>query len=707
MEFNSVGVANQLNTNDEKSLDCSDAIQELHESLASLYEDNFNNAKDDFENQLGLLEHMTNQFENGISMLEAKGYLESTKYYSALQDVEKQNIAVLNKELADLEKYFSEAMASGEIEEYSEAWYSMQSDINGVKEAIAEANVELVEYAKTMREIEWGYFDYTQERIDQLTQESNFLIDLMSNSKLYDDKGQFTDEGTATMGLHAQNYNVYMAKSDAYAQEILEINKQLADDPYNVDLIKRREELLGLQQDSILAAEEEKQAIIDMVEEGINLELESLQDLIDKYNEALDSQKDLYDYQKRIAEQTKNISSLEKELSAYENDTSEETRAKLQKIKIELEAAKEDLKETEYEKMVSETKEILNSLYEEYEILLNERLDNTDMLISDMIDTANTNTDLINQTLNDAADNVGYTISENMRSIWDGSTGAIDGTLSKYGDNFTSQFTAIQAVLNSIQANTAAMVGASDKQADKVIEETKPVTKPSNPPPQNKPAPPKQPPQQQQKKISVGGKINAGSAKIYDYAGDTSGERQYYRNDPVYKVLKEQNGWLQVRYHKLSSGITGWFKKGDVKAYKTGGLVDYTGLAQLDGTPGKPELVLNATDTKNFLELKDTLREMAQKPLSLGGSNYGEFGALKLSGLADISGVLAGMRTHNGNTGNSIGEINITIPIDHVENYEDFVNKLRKDPKFERLVQAMTTDRLAGGSSLAKNKFKW
>ena len=41
--------------------------------------------------------------------------------------------------------------------------------------------------------------------------------------------------------------------------------------------------------------------------------------------------------------------------------------------------------------------------------------------------------------------------------------------------------------------------------------------------------------------------------------------------------------------------------------YKTGGLNTYTGPAWLDGTPSKPELVLNAQDTQNFLQLKDIL----------------------------------------------------------------------------------------------------
>ena len=39
----------------------------------------------------------------------------------------------------------------------------------------------------------------------------------------------------------------------------------------------------------------------------------------------------------------------------------------------------------------------------------------------------------------------------------------------------------------------------------------------------------------------------------------------------------------------------------DGKAYARGGLVDYTGLAWVDGTPDDPELMLNAGDTQNIL----------------------------------------------------------------------------------------------------------
>ena len=126
--------------------------------------------------------------------------------------------------------------------------------------------------------------------------------------------------------------------------------------------------------------------------------------------------------------------------------------------------------------------------------------------------------------------------------------------------------------------------------------------------------------------IKIGGLINAGKAQIYDYAGDKSGERQYFLNDPIYKVLDEKNGYLLTRWHKLNTGYTGWFKKSDVKAYAKGGLADFTGPAWLDGTKSKPELVLNARDTENFIQLKDILSNLLRGDTSSGnsGDNYFE-----------------------------------------------------------------------------------
>lgn len=61
------------------------------------------------------------------------------------------------------------------------------------------------------------------------------------------------------------------------------------------------------------------------------------------------------------------------------------------------------------------------------------------------------------------------------------------------------------------------------------------------------------------------------------------------------------------------------------KGYKTGGLADYTGLAWLDGTKSKPEMVLNAKDTENLITLKDILAASLRNTSQSGngsGDNY-------------------------------------------------------------------------------------
>lgn len=703
------------------------------ESINKVYEDLFNNISNDFDNKLNEIQHLSNSYDTGISMLETKGYLSSVNFYTALQDKQRDSIDLLKQELTSLEQAFAESGA----EEFSDEWFEMRGKILDVNQAIQEGELSLLEYAKAMREIEWEHFDYLQERISDITTEADFLIDLLDSSSLYDDKGKFTDKGLATLGLHAQNYNVYMAQADKYYQEMMSIEKQLASDSYNTDMVERREELLELQQKSILAAEDEKRAMIDLAKSGIEAELNALKELIQAYTDALDSAKNLHDYQRKIADQTSEIASLEKQLLAYKNDNSEEARAIKQKISSNLEKAKDDLKETEYERYISDQKELLDSLYAEYEKYMNQRMDNVDALLADLINTVNDNSGQISAALSETARDVGYELSDSMQMIWNNSVSTITDVVSLYGDNFSNELTTVNGALSRIETNTAEFIAASNNLADQIISSSnatnqsiislgnslnsigssnssvssdkveKPNTNTITSRPSNNTVSTgnNSSSNSQIKTITVGGRINAGSAPIYDYAGapTSEGERQVFAHDPIYTVLSEVGDFIKVRWHKLSSGVTGWFKKNDVKAYRTGGLVDYTGLAQLDGTPSKPEYVLNPDETKNFLALNETLKDIDVKKLSGLSTAMPD-----LNELADIKGIISDMKAlQNSDFSTNVGDINITIPIEHVESYNDFVNQLRDDPKFEKMIQAMSVDRMMGRGSMGKNKLRW
>lgn len=592
----------------DKAQESLDTIDDLHEQIAQFYKDSFDSIQDNAESQIKMIDHMTSMYETQLDILKEQGYLDSTKIYEDLMDVEMQRMSRLQKEREDLQNMFDAAMASGEIEEDSEAWYEMLAAIDEVDEAIQESTLNLVKYGNTIQKIHWDYFDYLQDSISNVADETDFLIDLLSNSELLDENGVLNDKGTAVAGLHAQNYNIYMAKADGYAKEIRSIEAEMANDPYNQTLIERRQELLELQQKSIKSAEDEKKALVDLAEDGISAQIEAMGDLIDKYKESLDNAKDLYDYQKNVSKQSKNIANIEKQLAAYQNNTSEETRATIQKLKEDLKSAQEDLQETEYKQYISEQKKLLDELYSSYEEVLNSRLDDIDGLIKDMISSVNDNSSAISDTILSATDEVGYTLSDSVRKIWSREDMSLDGVVSYYGDDFGSKLTSTNTILGNIYSVVSEMISASDNVA--------------------------------------------------------------------------------------------------VKKYASGGIVNYTGLAQLDGSRNKPEIVLDPVHAQEFSDLMRTLDLASSAKLDYGSTmNVGNVG---FTGITDFSDQLRSICNRPVTTGNvDVGGIEINIPIDHVLDYDDFVTKIQKDKRFEEMMTAMTVDRLSGGSRFGKYRNSW
>lgn len=695
----------------EAAIDAKDAIAELHEELASLYKDKFDNVADKYQGDLALMEHLTNAYKTGLDMLEAQGYKGSTVYYEALQKAETESIGILRNELESLKNAYSEAMNSGEIAEGSAAWYDMQERINGVKEAIQEAELSLREYEKAIRELEWGFFDYMEERISGITDEAGFLIDLLADSKLFDDKGYMTDTGMATMGLHGQNYNVYMAQADQYANEIKSLNEEIANDPYNTDLIERRQELLELQREAILAAEDEKQAISDLVEDGINAQLDALKELIDTYTDSLDSAKDLYDYQKKVKDQTSEIASLQKQLSAYAGDNSEETKATVQKLQVDLSKAIEDLQDTQYDRYITDQKKLLDDLYNEYEVILNQRLDNVDALISEMIDNINANSSTISDTIQQQCDNVGYTLTESMKSIWTNEGGAAT-IISKYGDQFLTQNTSTLNAILGIKSYTDGLIAKADAEAKAKEEATKKQTEAKKPasqpakPTNSTPSTPSNPTRTDKDYYGVALAIWNGN---YGWGtGNTRVSRLKAKGFDANRVQSIVNQMGREGYVHSGAWVGRYQGIRDLSPYHYNKYAVGLKHAKIDENawvnelgnesivkPSKNAIVTHIAKGDSILTADATrnIWDMASDPSGFISKN--------LVGNSILSGIEPYMHVNN----NSVGEVTFNLP--NVTNYEDFMNRARKDEKFEDMIQSITIDRLNGKSSLAKNKYKW
>jgi len=707
----------------EKALDCKDAIDELKETEAELHVQRFEHIQTEYEGILSLIEAEKDLLEEYVNQAETRAWLVSAEYYKALVHTEEDNLAQLKAEEAALLRTFNEIMDSGTVDETSEQWVELCDSINEVTLAIAESETQLLEYKQILQQLDWEVFDIIQDRISKVVEESEFLIDLMSSDKLYSDKGQLTDSGMATMGLHGVNYNVYMNQADQYAKQIAELEKELAEDPFDQDLADRYYELIEAQQDMISSAQDSKEAIRDMVEEGINLELEALDELIEKRNEALDSQRDLYDYQKKVKEQTEEIAALEKQMAAYRGDTSEETKAKVQELKVSLEEAKQDLEETEYDRYIADQQKMLDELYEEYETILNERLDNLDMLVSDMILQINDNAASISGTISDEADAVGYELSEAMKTIWNAqsftdTSNSINNVITTYGDKFLNSMTTTNAALSDISTNIASMIGQLNKiagtkvksaqqtAADKAAEEARKAAEEAkkkeeaNKPATTKPSTvtagdgtPK-----------VGDKVKFVSGKYYlDSYGKAPVGSQHLGKEVYITHINPKGSYP---YHistgsKLGNGDLGWLKLNQISGYASGKknfLSDETAWTQENGqeyiirpsdgailTPlAKGDSVLNAAASSNLWNMANSPAEFIKDNLGIGNVNahYGSGAATSVE--------------------QNFEQIVFSMP--NVRNYEEMIAQMKKDKNFQRLIDSMGVDQLAGKSSLRKGK---
>lgn len=160
-----------------------------------------------------------------------------------------------------------------------------------------------------------------------------------------------------------------------------------------------------------------------------------MKELIDKYEKTFDSSKNLYDYQKKVSKSTEEIAKLEKQISAYSNDTSEESRARVQQLREDLDEAKDNLEEIQFDEYIKDQKELLSNLYDQYEDILNKRLDDVSALIDSVNNSVISQTDIIANTIQDIAKDAGYTLSNDFDKYWNGSFagGSLKGDYDKDG----------------------------------------------------------------------------------------------------------------------------------------------------------------------------------------------------------------------------------------------------------------------------------
>lgn len=398
----------------EKALDVLDTIDDLKDTQAELDRQRFDNLQKQFEGLIQKIESAKTIIEDFIDLTEEEGHLVAAEYYTEMIKYENQELQKLVREREALTEELVNAVSKGRIEVGSEEFNDMQEAIDDVSDAILKAKKNLVEFQNQIRQLEWDRFDMGIDWADDLIDELEFLNELTDTGNAYDERGKVTDEGIARFGAITMAYDSQLQKAQWYADEIKKIERDLARDPYNLVLIDRKRELIKAQQESILASKKEKEAVRDLVKEGIEKQIDYLSRLIEEYETLLDMDQSEIEYARRIAEQQREIDKYNKQIMSWQGDNSEEGAARRQKTADELRQAEEALKETQEEHRISEIKAALSDLQDNFSEVINRRLDDIDALLLSVIDGVNANAITVCDKLELESANVGYTISDRL-----------------------------------------------------------------------------------------------------------------------------------------------------------------------------------------------------------------------------------------------------------------------------------------------------
>lgn len=404
---------------------------------AELVQQKFSNISTEMDNKRHKYEQTATELNAKMSLYEERGNGASANWYVRLQKTEQKEYDSLIEKRKKQIKELDDSVANGSIKKGSTEWHDMKSQIDDTTNSINDAKKALAEYNNQILQVHWDRVDEYVSKLQNLTTETDFVINELSRKDLTSDKtGGLTKEGNAVAGLHVSNYKVYQTEAKKYQSEIKKINKQLADDPYNQKLIAHKEELVKSYQDAIAGAQDEKYAVIDLIENGYTSLKNHISDLIDQYNDLISSEKNAYDYANNISDKTQQIANIRKQLQAYSGDVSEEARAKVQELNVSLKDAEKDLKDTQFDQYVSATQDMLSDFQDDLDESIQNIIDTLDDKFKDVVNAINANWSSDNNVINKTLTAIGYSAQkEGLKVFSDGdvtknTTDAVNGVKS-------------------------------------------------------------------------------------------------------------------------------------------------------------------------------------------------------------------------------------------------------------------------------------
>lgn len=238
-------------------------------------------------------------------------------------------------------------VASGEIQKYSKAWYEASQRCVEAQIEINEAKLKIEELNNTIKETNWKNFDNLLSKYDSLRNEIDTAYDLVGDMNPFRDDATMNSNGKGQLAMLQSGMQIAKQEVKNYEVAYSALNKELkkgiiTQDEYNEQLYDLRKDQL----DAVQSVKKYRDAILDLVKDGIEKETEAFEKLVTARQDNLRQQKEADDYARNIRDKTKDINAIEAQIAALSGDESLATRAQIRDLEAKLQEAQQDLDDT-------------------------------------------------------------------------------------------------------------------------------------------------------------------------------------------------------------------------------------------------------------------------------------------------------------------------------------------------------------------------
>ena len=440
--------------------DCQKSIIDAKKSVAeyqkTLDDIQWDRLEEKFESLSDIIESNSSLIQSQISLLETQGSTVGRGYYDELISQTEKKIALLT----DRYKTLNEQILT--VDEGSDKWIELNQSIFEIQKSLIEAKENIEKFQNSIDELHWNTLNDITDAIKEISDEAGNITDLLNLDDVVDADGNFAQDAITALAMYGEQLESAQYLIKKYSEEMDYLNEEYAkgsitSEEYN----EKMKELNELQWDSVDAYNAAKKAIIDLRKNGIEKEIDVLEELYDARKKAWEQEKDQYDWEKTVAENETNKNKLKDQIIELQNDNSLAGIKKRKELEDELAKLESDWEDTLYDHVYDERNDQLDKELEDKKKALENTLTDEEQLVADSIGLVNSHASEVLENLNRLSKQYGIQMSESITKPFEDGENA----LSRYSEQFSNAQSSFTTQLD----NTANNIYAVQKSADDTV----------------------------------------------------------------------------------------------------------------------------------------------------------------------------------------------------------------------------------------------